>query len=40
VRRGIEHNQAHEQLLSRMHDAVSVSDDAETTALVSLTGLT
>jgi alkylation response protein AidB-like acyl-CoA dehydrogenase len=35
VRRGIERAQAHEALLSRMHDAVSVSDDDATTALVS-----
>lgn len=35
VRRGIERAQAHEPLLARMHDAVSVSDDDETTALVS-----
>ena len=35
VRRGIERAQAHEPLLARMHDAVSVSDDDDTTALVS-----
>jgi acyl-CoA dehydrogenase len=34
VRRGIEQTQAHETLLARMHDAVSVSDDDETTGLV------
>ncbi|MCV7410549.1 DNA alkylation response protein [Mycobacterium florentinum] len=34
VRRGIEQSQAHETLLARLHDAVSVSDDDETTALV------
>ncbi len=34
VRRGIEQTQAHETLLSRLHDAVSVSDDDETTRLV------
>ncbi|OBF88479.1 DNA alkylation response protein [Mycobacterium sp. 852002-51163_SCH5372311] len=34
VRRGIEQTQAHETLLARMRDAVSVSDDDETTALV------
>jgi acyl-CoA dehydrogenase len=34
VRRGIEQTQAHETLLARLHDAVSVSDDDETTALV------
>jgi alkylation response protein AidB-like acyl-CoA dehydrogenase len=34
VRRGIEQTQAHETLLARMHDAVSVSDADETTALV------
>src|ERR1700734_1216914 len=34
VRRGIEKTQAHETLLARMHDAVSVSDDDATTALV------
>ncbi len=35
VRRGIERAQAHEQLLQRLHDAVSVSDGDDTTALVS-----
>ena len=35
VRRGIERLQAHEPLLARLHDAVSVSDDDETTRLVS-----
>ena len=34
VRRGIERNQAHEPLLARLHDAVSVSDDDDTTRLV------
>src|SRR6201995_5811079 len=34
VRRGIEQTQAHEALLARMRDAVSVSDDDETTRLV------
>ncbi|WAC91775.1 acyl-CoA dehydrogenase family protein [Mycobacterium sp. Aquia_213] len=34
VRRGIEQTQAHETLLARLHDAVSVADDDETTALV------
>src|SRR5271156_6457469 len=34
VRRGIERMQAHQPLLQRMHDAVSVSDDDETTRLV------
>jgi alkylation response protein AidB-like acyl-CoA dehydrogenase len=34
VRRGIERAQAHEPLLQRLHDAVSVADDDETTALV------
>lgn len=34
VRRGIERNQAHEPLLSRMRDAITVSDDDETTQLV------
>ncbi|MGD1109001.1 MAG: acyl-CoA dehydrogenase family protein [Mycobacterium sp.] len=34
VRRGIEQTRAHETLLARMHDAVSVSDDDDTTALV------
>jgi alkylation response protein AidB-like acyl-CoA dehydrogenase len=35
VRRGIEQTQAHETLLARLHDAVSVSDDDATTSLVS-----
>ncbi|MGK2880398.1 MAG: acyl-CoA dehydrogenase family protein [Mycobacterium sp.] len=35
VRRGIERAQAHELLLARLHDAVSVSDDDQSTALVS-----
>jgi acyl-CoA dehydrogenase len=35
VRRGIERTQAHEALLARLHDAVSVSDDDTTTSLVS-----
>lgn len=35
VRRGIEKAAAHEQLLARLHDAVSVSDDDATTRLVS-----
>ncbi|WP_422745524.1 acyl-CoA dehydrogenase family protein [Mycobacterium sp. WMMD1722] len=35
VRRGIEKAQAHEALLTRLRDAVSVSDDDATTALVS-----
>src|SRR5579875_3829202 len=35
VRRGIERTQAHQALLERLHDAVSVSDDDETTRLVS-----
>ncbi len=35
VRRGIEQTQAHETLLERLRDAVSVSDDDETTRLVS-----
>ncbi|MCT7656990.1 acyl-CoA dehydrogenase family protein [Mycobacterium deserti] len=35
VRRGIDRAQAHEPLLQRLHDAVSVSDDDQTTALVS-----
>jgi alkylation response protein AidB-like acyl-CoA dehydrogenase len=35
VRRGIERLAAHEPLLERLHDAVSVSDDDETTRLVS-----
>ncbi len=34
VRRGIEQSRAHEPLLARMRDAVSVSDDDETTSLV------
>ncbi|BBX99136.1 acyl-CoA dehydrogenase family protein [Mycobacterium lacus] len=34
VRRGIEQTRAHETLLARLHDAVSVSDDDETTRLV------
>ena len=34
VRRGIERAQAHHPLLERLHDAVSVSDDDETTRLV------
>ncbi|MEE3065835.1 MAG: acyl-CoA dehydrogenase family protein [Actinomycetota bacterium] len=34
VRRGIEQTQAHETLLARLHDAVSVSDDDATTGLV------
>ena len=34
VRRGIEQSRAHEILLTRMRDAVSVSDDDETTRLV------
>jgi acyl-CoA dehydrogenase len=34
VRRGIERMQAHQPLLERLHDAVSVSDDNETTRLV------
>jgi alkylation response protein AidB-like acyl-CoA dehydrogenase len=34
VRRGIERIQAHQPLLERIHDAVSVSDDDETTRLV------
>jgi acyl-CoA dehydrogenase len=34
VRRGIEQTQAHETLLARLHDAVSVSDGDETTGLV------
>jgi acyl-CoA dehydrogenase len=34
VRRGIEQTQAHETLLARLHDAVSVSDDDDTTSLV------
>ncbi|MGH3562525.1 MAG: acyl-CoA dehydrogenase family protein, partial [Mycobacterium sp.] len=35
VQRGIERNQAHEPLLQRLRDAVSVSDDDDTTQLVS-----
>jgi alkylation response protein AidB-like acyl-CoA dehydrogenase len=35
VRRGIERAHAHEPLLARLHDAVSVSDDDDTTSLVS-----
>lgn len=35
VRRGIERAQAHDALLTRLHDATSVSDDDATTALVS-----
>jgi acyl-CoA dehydrogenase len=35
VRRGIERTRAHEPLLARLHDAVSVSDDDDTTRLVS-----
>ena len=35
VRRGIEQTRAHETLLARLRDAVSVSDDDETTRLVS-----
>jgi acyl-CoA dehydrogenase len=35
VRRGIEQTQAHQTLLARLRDAVSVSDDGETTRLVS-----
>ena len=34
VRRGIEQTRAHETLLARLRDAVSVSDDDETTRLV------
>jgi alkylation response protein AidB-like acyl-CoA dehydrogenase len=34
VRRGIEQTRAHESLLARLRDAVSVSDDDETTRLV------
>src|SRR6201999_2516073 len=34
VRRGIEQTRAHETLLTRMRDAVSVSDDDETTRLI------
>jgi acyl-CoA dehydrogenase len=35
VKRGIERSRAHEPLLARLHDAVSVSDDDDTTRLVS-----
>ncbi|MDI3313155.1 MAG: acyl-CoA dehydrogenase family protein [Mycobacterium sp.] len=35
VRRGILQSQAHQPLLARLHDAVSVSDDDDTTRLVS-----
>jgi acyl-CoA dehydrogenase len=35
VRRGIERNRAHEPLLTRLHDAVSVSEHDDTTRLVS-----
>jgi acyl-CoA dehydrogenase len=35
VKRGIERSRAHEPLLARIHDAVSVSDDDDTTRLVS-----
>jgi acyl-CoA dehydrogenase len=35
VRRGIEQSRAHEPLLARLRDAVSVSDDDDTTRLVS-----
>jgi alkylation response protein AidB-like acyl-CoA dehydrogenase len=35
VQRGIKRNHAHEPLLQRLHDAVSVSDDDDTTRLVS-----
>lgn len=35
VRRGIEQTRAHETLLARLRDAVSVSDDDDTTRLVS-----
>jgi alkylation response protein AidB-like acyl-CoA dehydrogenase len=35
VQRGVERNQAHEPLLQRLRDAVSVSDDDDTTRLVS-----
>jgi len=35
VRRGIERSKAHEPLLARLRDAVSVSDDDDTTSLVS-----
>ncbi len=34
VKRGIERAQAHQPLLERLHDAVSVSDDDETTRLL------
>ncbi|WP_039890802.1 acyl-CoA dehydrogenase family protein [Mycobacterium xenopi] len=34
VRRGIERTRAHEPLLARLHDAVEVSDDDDTTRLV------
>ena len=34
VRRGIERSRAHQPLLERLHDAVSVSDDDDTTRLV------
>jgi acyl-CoA dehydrogenase len=34
VRRGIERAEAHQPLLERLHDAVSVSDDDETTHLI------
>jgi hypothetical protein len=34
VRRGIERGQAHQPLLQRLHDAVSVSDDDDTTRVV------
>jgi hypothetical protein len=34
VRRGIERSEAHQPLLERLHDAVSVSDDDETTRLI------
>src|ERR1700737_4379206 len=35
VRRGLERTKAHEPLLARLHDAVSVSDHDDTTSLVS-----
>jgi acyl-CoA dehydrogenase len=35
VRRGIERMRAHEPLLERLHDAISVSDDDETARLLS-----
>ncbi len=35
VQRGVERNQAHDPLLQRLRDAVSVSDDDDTTRLVS-----